>query len=411
MLTRIKKYWNDQLTETIRHAYKTKYYSKLFKELNISSRSDLSEIPITSSLDYRNNIFEFLATDLSKIKFISQTTGTTGEPKLIFFTQKDLDIMRTRAEVCWSWFNFNKEDRIAVLSSYTNPPLGQYYENAFASLRVMQYPAGVTRCLQSQMNNIAKLGISIIATHPSILTRLTKTYIQLNPKTNIKNIILSGEPFSKEYRTKMENIWNTKLINLYGSMEADIIAINCNKYLNKHLMYKDILVEIRTEDNKIKDQGTGEIILTVLNSDGFSLLRYATGDLGTLSFRECDCSLKWPILNIKGRVDDIIFIAGMNIFPSDIEHFLLSFPEISSNYLCYLKEKEGVTILKIIIETKIRKDKLKLKILKKAYKISPEVDLLLNEGSMVIKIDFVSPGYLAQTNRKTKRIIDLRKNN
>ena len=419
----ILDYWNKVLPSTVEHAMKTKYYRDIFeknglKPSDIRTIEDLPHLPPTTQEDFSTRSLDFLAAEKKKLRLLSTTSGTTGSPKLIFFTQNDIDIMARRHIEAYGWHGLSENDVVAVATSYSNPPLGLYYQTPFERLLgALHYPMGLTGNISKQARTLGEIGTTILVSHPSIVMKLSNDMrgAGMDPREiGIKKIILSGEPLSDSYRRKIEAIWEASVILGYGSMEADFIAIECPSKDGLHLFYRDFIIEIEN-GNEFKSEGEGEFLITFLSFNGMALLRYRIGDYGRISYDAPECGIELPTLTVCGRGDDVIILAGDKIFPAEIEQFMLSFKEIIPPYKIILSEERGVdkfVIHLISNRSPSEREVLRREMMKRTAQISYNMKQLLAEGTVIGDIQIHSPeDYPFKEDsgkRKIEKVIDSR---
>ena len=145
----------------------------------------------------------------------------------------------------------------------------------------------------------------------------------------------------------------------------------------------------------------GEIVITTLVKEGAPLIRYRTHDLSRIIPGECPCGSKFPRLDtIMGRTDDMMKIKGVNVFPSQIEEILQSFPEVSSEYQIRISHLDGKDTMRIYVETNGSVNFLDL-----AERIATKIKSVIGFTPLV---KVVENGLLPRSEKKTRRVIDER---
>jgi len=225
-------------------------------------------------------------------------------------------------------------------------------------------------------------------------------------------IYLGAEPYSQATKSRIEEIFSVDTYDSYGlsEMNGPGVAFECKEKEGMHLWEDNFIMEvIDPETLEVKREGEeGELVLTAINKEAMPLLRYRTGDLTYIYPAPCKCGrVHRRISRIKGRVDDMFVLRGVNIFPSEVERILMSLPEVGRNYQVVLEREKGLDNMKIRVEIKKRffrgsfqdlerlQNKIKAK-LKKELMVTPQVEL-------------VEPATLPRTTGKAKRLIDKRK--
>ena len=208
-------------------------------------------------------------------------------------------------------------------------------------------------------------------------------------------------------RDRISSELGIELYDIYGLTEiyGPGIGINCTKEMGMH--YWDDFLYLEIIDPKtgepVPDGELGEIVITTLVKEGAPLIRYRTHDLSRIIPEPCSCGSKFPRLDmIMGRTDDMMKIKGVNVFPSQIEEILGTFPEISSEYQIRISHLDGKDTMRIYVETTgdIDFDDLSKRI---AEKVKSRIGF-----TPIVKA--VEVGVLPRSMKKTARVIDERYN-
>jgi len=151
----------------------------------------------------------------------------------------------------------------------------------------------------------------------------------------------------------------------------------------------------------------GELVLSTINREAMPIIRYRTGDITYVYPDQCKCGRTHRrISRIKGRVDDMFIVRGVNVFPSEVERVIMEIPEVGRNYQIVLEREKSFDIMKIKVEIKKRFFDGSLENLKKLQeKITTR---LKSELLVTPKVELVEPGALPRTTGKSKRVIDKR---
>ena len=196
-----------------------------------------------------------------------------------------------------------------------------------------------------------------------------------------------------------------ELYDIYGLTEiyGPGIGINCKYNTGMHYWDDYLYIEIIDPQTlkPVPDGEMGEIVITTLVKEGAPLIRYRTHDLSRIIPGECPCGSKHPRLDtIMGRTDDMMKIKGVNVFPSQIEEILQSFPEASSEYQIRISHLDGKDTMRIYVETNGSVDFQDL-----ANRIAVKVKSVIG-FTPIVKV--VENGLLPRSEKKTKRVIDER---
>jgi len=410
-----------RLKETLRRVYKSSpFYKKLFKEnglkpLNFKSLKDLPQIPFTTREDLRKSFpYGFLTLPLNRIVRLHTSTGTTGKPKAIFFSKKDIENSAGLIARSMKMTGAKDKDVFQNMMSYGLFTGGLIFHYGAEKLGLLVIPAG-TGNTERQIELMMDFKTTIIHITPSYALYLADILEEkgINPRKNLnlRMAYLGAEPYSETTRQKIEQIFNIKAFNSYGlsEMNGPGVAFECQFKEGMHLWEDNFILEIiEPSTGKVLPDGEeGEIVLTSINREAMPILRYRTGDIAFVYPDKCQCERSHRrISRIKGRVDDMFIIRGVNVFPSEVERILMSLPEVGRNYQIILEREKSLDIMRVKVEIKkelfdgslehLRRLEGRIKAkLKSELMLTPEVEL-------------VEPATLPRTTGKAKRVIDKR---
>jgi len=217
--------------------------------------------------------------------------------------------------------------------------------------------------------------------------------------------VIGSERWSDKMRATIAESLGIELYDIYGLTEIYGPGIGINCQYNTGMHYWDDYLYIEIIDPKtlkpVPDGEMGEIVITTLVKEGAPLIRYRTHDLSRIIPGECPCGSRFPRLGtIMGRTDDMMKIKGVNVFPSQIEEILQSFPEVSSEYQIRISHLDGKDTMRIYVETNGSVNFQEL-----AERIAVKVKSVIGFTPLV---KVVENGLLPRSEKKTKRVIDER---
>lgn len=167
---------------------------------------------------------------------------------------------------------------------------------------------------------------------------------------------MGGEPYSESARVKIEELYGVDAYNSYGlsEMNGPGVAFECEEKRGMHIWEDAYIVEMMDPNNNkvLEDGEEGELVMTTLCREATPILRYRTGDITTIMKGECPCGRTHRrIARITGRIDDMLIVNGVNIYPSQIESILMKVPEVGTNYQICIDKKGAID--RITIKTEI----------------------------------------------------------
>ena len=423
-----------RLKETLRRVYKSSpFYKRLFKEnglkpLNFKSLKDLPQIPFTTREDLRKNFpYGFLTLPLNRIVRLHTSTGTTGKPKAIFFSKKDIENSAGLIARSMKMTGAKDKDVFQNMMSYGLFTGGLIFHYGAEKLGLLVIPAGAGNT-ERQIELMMDFKTTIVHITPSYALYLADILEEkgINPRKNLnlRMAYLGAEPYSETTRQKIEQIFNIKAFNSYGlsEMNGPGVAFECQFKEGMHLWEDNFILEIiEPSTGKVLPDGEeGEIVLTSINREAMPILRYRTGDIAFVYPDKCQCERTHrQISRIKSRVDDMFIIRGVNVFPSEVERILMSLSEVGRNYpvsYTHLRahetpehgdvyKRQDVMRVKVEIKKELFDGSLEhLRELEEKIKAKLKSELMLTP-----KVELVEPATLPRTTGKAKRVIDKRK--
>jgi phenylacetate-CoA ligase len=224
----------------------------------------------------------------------------------------------------------------------------------------------------------------------------------------IKTIIVAGEAGGSIPATRdaIEALWNAKVFDFYGI--SDIFgscAAMCSERNGLHLAEDHILVEVINPEtlHPVPDGQRGEIVFTTLRKTARPMIRFRTGDIGTVNRGPCPCGRTHARIYINGRLDDMLIVSGVNVFPSDIEFAIRGANEITGEYRITAITENFTTRFNVEVERSSSSTEDKNSI---AEKVSQKIKT--QTGVKPKEVIVLDEGELPRATHKAKRLVDLR---
>lgn len=386
------------------------FYGKKLKEAGVTSLSsaeDFEKLPFSEKKDLRDAYpLGLMTASEDKIVRIHSSSGTTGTPVIIPYTAKDVDDWAIQFKRCYEMAGITPMDRIQVTPGYGLWTAGIGFQNGAEKLGAMVIPMGpgnTDKQLQMMMDMKSTVLCSTSSYSLLLAEEIEKRGIK--DKICLKKGVIGSERWSDKMRENISSKLGIELYDIYGLTEiyGPGIGISCKENCGMHYWDDYIYIEIidPVTGNNLPDGETGEIVITTLVKEGAPLIRYRTHDLSRIIPGECKCGSKFPRIDtIMGRTDDMMKIKGVNVFPSQIEEVLGTFPEISSEYQIRISHLDGKDTMRIYVETtgSVDFDDLSRRI---AEKVKSRIGF-----TPIVKV--VEIGLLPRSTKKTVRVIDER---
>ena len=386
-------------------------YAKKFAGIDIDAiktPEDFAKLPFTDKSDLRATYpLGPIAVPASEVVRIHSSSGTTGTPVVIPYTQKDVDDWATQFARCYEYAGVTKEDRVQITPGYGLWTAGIGFQAGCEKLGAMAVPMGPGNT-EKQIQMMIDFETTVLCATSSYALLLGEEIEKrgLRDKIKLKKGIIGSERWSDKMRQRIEDLLGIELYDIYGLTEiyGPGIGISCQESDAMHVWSDFLYLELidPKTGELVPDGEPGEIVLTTLQKEGAPLIRFRTHDLSRVVCGECPCGhTEHPrIGHIMGRSDDMMKIHGVNVFPKQIEEVLELFPQLSSEYQIRLSHLEGRDTMRIYVETDGTQDFLAL-----AGQIAAEVKSHVGFTPLVKVVEI---GLLPRSSKKSKRVIDER---
>ncbi len=264
---------------------------------------------------------------------LHQTSGTTGKPLRWLDTRESWDWWAR----CWGAVFYaagvNESDRIFFAFSF-GPFIG--FWSAWAGtekIGALGISGGAQDSFQ-RLHNLMDLQATALCCTPSYALHLAEIARKENVdlrQSSVRRIVVAGEPGGSipGTRARIEEAWGAKLYDHTGATEIGAHGFTCGGQCGVHLNEGEFLVEV-IDPHTGQSADEGELVLTNLDRLGSPIIRYRTGDHVKLDRRPCECGRTFARMEggIIGRIDQMLIVRGVNIFPSAIEAIVRSYPEV-----------------------------------------------------------------------------------
>jgi phenylacetate-CoA ligase len=342
----------QRLQWSVRHAHENvPHYRRTFEQHGVHpddlrSLEDLARFPFTFKHDLRDNYpFGLFAVPRERIVRIHASSGTTGKPTVVGYTQRDIDTWADLVARSIRASGGRKGDIVHVAYGYGlfTGGLGAHYGAERMGCTVVPMSGGQT---EKQVQLIRDFQPHIIMVTPSYMLALIDEMERqgMNPvECSLQVGIFGAEPWTQAMRTSIEQRAGIDAVDIYGLSEVmgPGVANECIETKDGPVIWEDHFYPeiIDPETGKVLPDGSpGELVFTTLTKEALPMIRYRTRDLTRLlpptarSMRRMD--------KITGRSDDMLIIRGVNVFPSQVEELICKTPALAPHYLLVV-DKEG----------------------------------------------------------------------
>ena len=393
-------------------------YKKRFDEMgllpgDIKSIDDIHKLPFTYKTDLRDNYpFGMIAVPKEQLVRIHASSGTTGKQTVVGYTKNDIDVWAKGAARALVAAGATKSDYIHVSYGYGlfTGGLGLHYGAEMLGATAIPVSSGNTK---RQVDILRDYGSDFLCCTPAYAMYIGETVrdMGIDPKTlKLRGGIFGAEAWSENMRREIEKILDIKAYDIYGLSEiaGPGVSFECKEqtgmHINEDFFYPEIIDPETGE--QLPDGEYGELVFTCIGKEALPLLRYRTRDICKLSHKPCSCGRTLVKMSkTRGRTDDMLIIRGINVFPSQVEHVLLSL-NMEPNYQIIVDRKNNLDTMEVQVEMSDQMFSDKVRNLEDVeHNIAAALQSTLN---IAAKIRLVEPKSLPRSEGKAKRVIDKR---
>lgn len=381
---------------------------------DIKGIEDITKLPFTTKDDLRDNYpFGLFAVPNSEIVRIHASSGTTGKATVVGYTRYDLDIWSECVARCLSMADVGKDDIIQIAYGYGlfTGGLGAHAGAEKIGATVVPMSTGNSKKLTTMM---VDFGATAIACTPSYLLHISEvlTAEGLLDKIKLKAAICGAEPWTEKMRHEIETKLNITAHDIYGLSEimGPGVACDCRFHRGLHVCEDHFYPEVLNTDTLMpaSDGELGELAFTTLTKEGIPLIRYRTKDLTSIDHSPCECGrTSARISRFKGRVDDMLIIRGVNVFPSQVEAALIEVDMVTPHYMLIVDRVNNLDTLEVQVEMdpKYYTDEIRV-----IEALTKKIGHVIQQAiGLSAKIKIVEPQSLVRSEGKAVHVIDKRK--
>src|SRR5580658_10115170 len=408
----------ERLQASIARAYGyVPHYRKTFDAAGIApgdikSFDDLKKLPFTTKEDLRQNYpFGMFAVPMNEIVRVHASSGTTGKPTVVGYTQGDIDTWAKLIARGIRAAGGKPGDKMHIAYGYGlfTGGLGFHYGAEYLGCAVIPVSGGFT---ERQVQLICDFEPNIIAVTPSYLLAIADEFDRQGidaRKSSLRIALLGAEPWTEAMRSEIERRMGLDAVNVYGLSEVIGPGV-AQEYADTKdglTVWEDhFLPEIVDPETGevLPDGAEGELVLTSLTKEAMPVIRYRTRDLTRLLPGAGRAMRR--IERIKGRSDDMLIIRGVNVFPSQIEAALAAERMFAPHYILAVTRPDRLDELAVIVETRDALPPDAMMVL-----ADRGVHLIKAHVGVSVTVRAVAPGTIERSQGKAKRVIDKRPKN
>lgn len=354
----------QRLKETLRRAYENvPHYKAKFDEAGVhpddcKSLEDLAKFPFTGKADLRSNYpFGLFAVPTEKVVRIHASSGTTGKPTVVGYTQQDISTWADVVARSIRAAGGRAGDKVHIAYGYGlfTGGLGAHYGAERLGCTVIPMSGGQT---EKQVQLIRDFKPELIMVTPSYMLNIIEEFQRqgVDPaKSSLKVGIFGAEPWTDAMRGEIERRAGIQAVDIYGLSEVmgPGVASECVESKDGPVIWEDHFYPeiIDPETGEVLPDGEeGELVFTSLTKEAMPVIRYRTRDLTRL-LPPTSRSMR-RIGKITGRSDDMLIIRGVNVFPTQIEELILKNDKLAPIYQLVVSRDGHLDKLDVLVETR-----------------------------------------------------------
>lgn len=412
----------ERLQALVKRVYqKIPFYKESFDKAGINpedikSLADLTKLPFTVKQDMRDAYpFGLFAVPRKDVVRVHCSSGTTGTATVVGYTQKDLENWGDCFARALYGAGCGPDSTLQIAYGYGlfTGGLGAHNGGERAGCTVLPMSTGNTK---RQVRLMKDFDVDCLCCTPSYALNIAEVAQEEGYDIHefpIHAGILGAEPCSEATRAEIEQKMGIQVYDIYGLSEVmgPGVACECEKQHGLHVCEDQFIIEILDPKTlqPVPDGEWGEVVFTTLCKDCSPLVRYRTRDISRILVGECECGRTFRRMDrIAGRTDDMMILRGVNVFPSQIEEEIVSFPEIAPQYQLILTTKGTLDHAELRVETV---PEFPFDEIRRLEKLKKDLQKALKENLQIaVDVKIVEPKTIERAEGKAKRIIDMREN-
>lgn len=387
------------------------FYAKKFEGIDlgdVQTQADFEALPFSEKADLRDAYpLGLAAVPESEIVRIHSSSGTTGTPVIIPYTQQDVIDWAVQFARCYEMAGITKDDRIQITPGYGLWTAGIGFQLGAERLGAMAVPMGPGNT-DKQIRFMKDMQSTVLCATSSYALLLAEEIAKrgVRDELNLKRAVIGSERWGHKMRQRIANELGVKIYDIYGLTEVygPGIGVSCDYECGMHVWDDYCYFEIvDPKTGKVLPDGEiGELVITTLCKEGAPLVRYRTHDLSRIIPGECECGSPFPRIDtLIGRTDDMVKVKGVNIFPAQIEEIIKFTDGASSEYQVMIDHLEGKDIMTVFFETDAS--------VEDREQIERNMESIFKgKLGMTPNAKAVAIGELPRSEKKTQRIFDNR---
>jgi phenylacetate-CoA ligase len=376
---------------------------------DVAGLDDVARLPFSVKADLRDGYpFGLLAVPRERVVRVHASSGSHGKPTVVGYTSADLEAWTELMARCMTMAGVRPGMVVHNANGYGLFTGGHGFHDGGQRIGATVIPvSGGFTARQAML--LRDFGAQVLTSTPSYALAIAQAVREAGIEVDELRLelgLFGGEPFTDEMRAQVERELGLTALMFYGLSEmcGPGVAAECPARAGLHVQEDHFLVEVVDPGSGAAlDEGEeGELVFTTLAKEALPLIRYRTGDVGSVTSKPCECGRTLArIRSLRGRLDDMLIVRGVNLFPSHVEHLLLGVEEVAPHYRLIVERPEQMDELTVECEpVSAEVDRAQL-----AAMLEP---LLREHTGIRIAVSVVEPGAVPRSEGKAVRVVDRR---
>ncbi len=410
----------ERLRWSLARAYENvPHYKRAFDAAGVTpdrlkSVADLKHFPFTVKTDLRDNYpFDIFAMPREQLARVHASSGTTGKPTVVGYSQGDLDRWAGLMARSMASAGFRPGDLVHNAYGYGlfTGGLGAHYGAERLGCTVVPVSGGGT---ERQVTLLRDFGAVDLCCTPSYALNIVEIAARMGidiATLPVRRGLFGAEPWSNEMRAELDRRLGLKAVDIYGLSEimGPGVACECDEARDglhgweDHFLFEVIDPET-LEPLPMGEQG--ELVITTLTKEAMPMIRYRTRDITRLTDAPCACGRSHVrILRVTGRDDDMMIIRGVNVYPSQVEAVLVGLAGLAPHYRIRLFKEGPLDAIAVEVEVLPECDCCEAALIAKAREVCHHIKSIIG---VTCTVNARLPGEIPRSEGKAVRVLDER---
>ena len=381
---------------------------------DIRSLGDIALLPFTVKSDLRDTYpFGLFASPMKDVVRLHASSGTTGKPIVVAYTQEDIDVWSSVVVRAMAGCGLHRGDVIQIAYGYGlfTGGLGAHYGAEGLGASVVPASGGHA---DRQIMLMKDFGVTAMCCTPTYFLHLIDRAAEMGvdfKSLPLRTGIFGAEPWTEAMRQRIQQEAGIEAFDIYGLSEiiGPGVGCECRRHAGLHIFEDHFYPEIIDPESgaALPEGEEGELVLTTLSKQAMPMIRYRTRDITRILPGRCACGRTLRRIDRIGRrSDDMLIVRGVNVFPSQIETALLQAEGTLPHYQILLSRAQGLDQIEVQVEVTAQMFNDKIGAMEELHqRLQAALDRVIG---IRVRVKLVEPHSIERSEGKAKRVIDRR---